>query len=117
REGRRGEGEVGGAEAVGGGEGEAETELARIGEPPWSAEKELAAQTLVDRYGGYFHRRPSFTWAALRAMAYGYAAPWEIPGFIRANNLSLEAMNRELLALDLNASLPRIAVPLFFFLA
>jgi len=104
------------AEARARGDADAQTELARIGEPPWSAQQELAAQTLVDRYGGYFHRRPSFTWAALRAMAYGYAAPWEIPGFIRANNLSLEAMNRELLALDLNASVPRIAVPVFFFL-
>src|SRR5262245_21916312 len=98
------------------GDADAEADLARIGEPPWSAEQELAAQTLIDRYGGYFHERPSFTWAALRGMAYGYAAPWEIPGFIRANNVSLEAMNRELLGLDLFAAVPSLTVPVSFLL-
>src|SRR5262249_20352879 len=55
------------AEARARGDADAQTELARIGEPPWSAEQELAAQTLVDRYGGYFPRRPSLLLAAPRA--------------------------------------------------
>lgn len=104
------------SEARARGDEDAQRELTRIGEPPYSARQELAIQQLVDAYGGYFHRRPSFTWAALRGMAYGYAAPWEIPSFIRANNLSLEAMSRELLALDLGRSVPRLNAPVFFFL-
>jgi pimeloyl-ACP methyl ester carboxylesterase len=90
--------------------------LAEIGEPPLDARRELALERLVDRFGGVFHRRPSFTWALLRGTVFGYAAPWEIPRFIRANEISLEAMNRELLALDLTRSVPRVDVPVFFFL-
>ena len=90
--------------------------LEQIGAPPWSAAQDLATSRLVDAYGGAFHQRPSFTWAVLRAMANGYAWPWEVPRFIRANDLSLEAMNGELLELDLGRSVPRVAVPVFFFL-
>src|SRR5262249_42777951 len=56
------------AESRARGDADARTELERIGAPPWSAQHELAAQQLVDRYGGYFHQRPSFAWAAVRGM-------------------------------------------------
>ena len=46
----------------------------------------------------------------------GLVTPWEIPRLIRANNLSLEAMNEELLGLDLARSVPSVDVPVFFFL-
>src|SRR4030095_1964920 len=40
----------------------------------------------------------------------------EIPRLIRANSVSLEAMNEELLGLDLARSAPSVDVPVFFFL-
>ena len=98
------------------GDAESLEKLGQIGEPPYSAAQDLAISRLVDGYGGAFHQRPSFSWAVLRATAYGYAWPWEIPRFIRANDVSLEAMNDELLGLDLGRSVPRVAVPVFFFL-
>lgn len=98
------------------GDAESLEKLQQIGEPPYSAAQDLAISRLVDAYGGAFRQRPSFTWAVLRATAYGYAWPWEISRFIRANNVSLEAMNDELRELDLGRSVPRVGVPVFFFL-
>lgn len=98
------------------GDAESLEKLEQIGDPPYSAAQDLAISRLVDLYGGAFHERPSFTWALLRASVYGYAWPWEIPRFIRANDASLEAMNDELRELDLGRSVPRVAVPVFFFL-
>jgi pimeloyl-ACP methyl ester carboxylesterase len=48
-------------------------------------------------------------------MLRGLVTPWEIPRFIRGNNVSLAAMNDELLALDLAQTVPRLDVPVFFF--
>ena len=47
-------------------------------------------------------------------MLRGLVTPWEIPRFIRGNNVSLAAMNDELLALDLSQTVPRLDVPVFF---
>ncbi len=90
--------------------------LREIGEPPWSAEQDLAVGRLVDRFGGLFHQRPSFFWTVLRGVGRGIVTPWEIPRFIRANEISLEAMNDELQELDLRRRVPRVEVPVFFFL-
>jgi pimeloyl-ACP methyl ester carboxylesterase len=46
----------------------------------------------------------------------GLVTPWEIPRFIRGNNVSLAAMNDELLGLRLPAAVPSLDVPVFFFL-
>lgn len=89
-------------------------ELREIGIPPFSAEEVLPMQSLVDRYGGYFHNRPSFLFATLKGILNGYVAPWHIPSFIRANELSLRAMHDELLALDLREEVPRVNVPVIF---
>ncbi|MFZ3180063.1 MAG: alpha/beta hydrolase [Methylocystis silviterrae] len=94
----------------------AQTELFAIGEPPYSASNVLRVQGLVDRFGGYFHARPSFLTAVLEGVVRGYVAPWEIGKFIRANNVSLEAMNDEILGLDLRQSVPSVDVPVVFML-
>lgn len=98
------------------GDHEALERLRAIGEPPLAAADELRLQALVDRYGGYFHRRPSFTWAVIAGIASGYIAPWDIPSYIRANEVSLAAMQDELNALDLGRQLTSIAVPVVFML-
>lgn len=92
------------------------TKLAEIGEPPYSSSNELRLQNLVDRYGGYFHIHPSFFLATLKGILHGYIAPWEIPRYIRANNISLEAMDAELAELDLRQSVPSVNIPVIFML-
>jgi len=44
----------------------------------------------------------------------GYVSPWEIPKFIRANTLSLQAMMAELATLDLRKSIRSVDVPVLF---
>ncbi len=90
--------------------------IAALGPPPFSAREELASQALVDRYGGYFHRQPNFTWAVARAVAGGLVGPLEIRRIIQGNDVSLEAMNAELARLDVTREVPALDVPLAFLL-
>lgn len=90
--------------------------IAALGPPPFSAREELASQALVDRYGGYFHRQPNFTWAVARAVAGGLVGPLEIRRIIQGNNVSLEAMNAELARLDVTREVHSLDVPLAFLL-
>lgn len=86
-------------------------DLVEIGSPPLAAEDVLRLQGLVDRFGGYFHHRPSFAAVLVKGALSGVAAPWEVPRFLRANDVSLRAMNGELAELDLRTSLPALRVP------
>ena len=90
--------------------------LREIGAPPLTARNELRLQAIVDRYGGLFNRRPSFVGAIISGTLRGYAAPWEIPTYIRANEVSLAAMQDELNALDLGRRLTALKVPVVFML-
>lgn len=90
--------------------------LTEIGRPPLSAARELQLQALVDRYGGLFHRRPSFAWAMIAGTLRGYAAPWHILAYIRANEISLAAMEKEINALDLARTVRSVKVPVVFML-
>lgn len=90
--------------------------LKEIGPPPLSSANELQLQTLVDRYGGLFHQRPSFTWAMIAGTLRGYVAPWQIPAYIRANRVSLAAMEREINALDLGKTVRSVKVPVVMML-
>ena len=49
-------------------------------------------------------------------MSEGLVTPWEVSCLIHANNVSLEAMNTELLSLDLSRSVSAVDVPVLFFL-
>jgi pimeloyl-ACP methyl ester carboxylesterase len=91
-------------------------ELKRIGPAPYTAGDVLTVQALVDRYGGVFHRKPSFLLASLKAVALGYVTPWGIPKYIEANNRSLNIMHGELSRLDLRDSVLEVGVPLIFML-
>lgn len=91
--------------------------LRQIGRPPHKTSAEvLAMETLAERYGGVFHRKPHKVWVLLNGVFRGLVAPWDIGRFIHANRVSLEAMNAELLDLDLVRSVPSVSVPVFFFL-
>ena len=52
----------------------------------------------------------------LGGMFRGLFWPWEIPGYINANNWSLRAMNHELNSLDLFRSVPEVRTPVVFLL-
>src|SRR5262249_3723570 len=89
----------------------------KIGPPPYKKVGQvLAMEKLVQRYGGVFHKEPWRTWIMVRGILCGLVSPWEIPRLIHANNVSLEAMNEELLGLDLARSAPSTDVPVLFFL-
>ena len=91
--------------------------LRKIGPPPYKKVGQLLAmERLVEGYGGVFHKEPRRTWIMARAIFSGLVMPWEIPRLIHANNVSLEAMNEELLGLDLARSIPSVDVPVLFFL-
>ena len=90
--------------------------LQEIGPPPLKDSRQvLAMERLVERYGGVFHQKPHRTWILVRAIFSGLVTPWEIPRLIHANNVSLEAMNTELLGLDLSRSVSAVDVPVLFF--
>src|SRR5262249_17116405 len=90
--------------------------LRKIGPPPYKkAGQVLAMERLDQRYGGVFHKEPRRTWIMVRAIFSGLVSPWEIPRLIHANKVSLEAMNEELLGLDLARSVPSAGVPVLFF--
>jgi proline iminopeptidase len=90
--------------------------LQEIGPPPLEESRQvLAMERLVQRYGGVFHKKPHRTWILVRAIFSGLVTPWEIPPLIHANNVSLEAMNTELLGLDLSRSVSAVDVPVLFF--
>jgi proline iminopeptidase len=91
--------------------------LRKIGSPPYKKVGQvLAMEKLVQSYGGVFHKEPRRTWVMVRVIFSGLVTPWEIPRLIHANNVSLEAMNEELLGLDLARSVPGTGVPVLFFL-
>jgi proline iminopeptidase len=95
----------------------AQERLRAIGAPPHrSAENVLAMEALADRYGGVYHSPPNRVGAMLGGVVRGLVTPWEIPRFIKGNNVSLAAMNDELLTLHLAERVPTLDVPVFFIL-
>jgi pimeloyl-ACP methyl ester carboxylesterase len=91
--------------------------LGTIGPPPYrSSTDALAVEALADKYGAVYHTRPNKTWVMLSGIVRGLVTPWEIPTLIRGNNVSLAAMNEELLGLHLGESVPALDVPVAFFL-
>jgi pimeloyl-ACP methyl ester carboxylesterase len=88
-----------------------------IGAPPYpSADAVLAAEAIADRYGAVYHARPNRMSVMVQGIFRGLVTPWEIPRFIRGNNVTLAAMNDELLGLHLPTAVPSLDVPVFFFL-
>jgi pimeloyl-ACP methyl ester carboxylesterase len=88
-----------------------------LGPPPYASAREaLELEHLCDRYGGVFHTRPNRFWTVVAGIFEGLVTPWELPRLFHANDVSLDAMHAELQTLDLTQSVPRLRVPVFFFL-
>lgn len=90
--------------------------IEQIGPPPFTAQGEIAIQRLVEKYGGYWRDSPNLLFLTLKAAVKGYMRPWELPRMIGGNNVSLQAMNDELLALDLPGRVPSVDTPVIFML-
>lgn len=117
REGQRAEHEFVAAEAQRRNDAEAVERIREVGPPPYQTATELLAiERLCERYGGVFHRAPNRAWVVIRAVLGGLVTPWEIPRFVRGNDVSLAAMHEELASLDLRRSVPEVDVPVFFLL-
>lgn len=105
------------AEAERRGDATARKKLAALGLPPYAdVDRMLALERLADGYGAVYHRPPARAWVVLGGIVRGLVTPWELPRFFRANEVSLAAMQPELLALDLRRTEPELAVPVVFFL-
>jgi len=88
-----------------------------IGLPPYaSAERQLAMEDLADRYGAVFHNRLCKACVVLKGLLTGLVTPRELFSIHRGIHASLKAMTPELLQLDLERAVPRVDVPVFFFL-
>lgn len=91
--------------------------LRKIGSPPHKTVAHMSSmEALADRYGGAFYKDPHKMRIVLRGIFAGVVTPWEIPRLIRGIHVSLDAMNEELLGLDLARSVTSVDVPVFFFL-
>lgn len=104
------------AEADRRGEVDELAKIKAIGPPPFTVAAELSVQRFVERYGGYWRGRPNAFLLLARAGLQGSAMPWELPGMIRGNDVSLHAMHEELLMLDLRNRVPAVDVPVIFML-
>ena len=65
---------------------------------------------------GNYRKQPSFTLLAVRLVLSGYVTPWEIGRLLKGNWVSLEAMNDEILQINLPKTVPTVRVPVAFFL-
>lgn len=103
-------------EATKRGDAKALATLAEIGPPPFSSERELRTQRLVEKYGGYWRDQPNLLLLMARGLAEGIVQPGEVERIFKGNSASLQAMNDELLKLDLTTQVQELDVPVAFFL-
>jgi pimeloyl-ACP methyl ester carboxylesterase len=88
--------------------------LEDIAAPPRSVDERLALGRWVERLGGVFHAPLStgkLIWSALQADEVGFA---DVVRFGRGNRFSLEALERETVALELPSRGSRFAMPVVF---
>lgn len=88
-----------------------------VGPPPYgSVDAALAIEHIADSYGFVYHTKPRKLSTMFLGILRGLVTPWEIPRLIRANNVSLAAMQQEIAALDLTTSVRSLDVPVYFLL-
>jgi pimeloyl-ACP methyl ester carboxylesterase len=93
------------------------TLLRAMGPPPYQTfDQQAAMEDLVDQYGAVFHTKPCKLCVMIRGLITGLVTPGEILAIHRGIHASLDAMTPELLTLDLERRVPRVDVPVFFFL-
>ncbi|HRB81912.1 MAG TPA: alpha/beta hydrolase [Nitrospira sp.] len=93
------------------------THLHNIGPPPYKTfDQQHKLYTLMNQYGGGFHKQPCKICVITKGMAIGLVTPWELISIHRGFHATVDAMTPELLRFDLEQAVPRVEVPVSFFL-
>jgi len=93
------------------------TRLRELGPPPNETfDEQVAMEDLADRYGAVYRRKLCRMCVIVRGMIAGLVTPWEFVSIHRGIHVSLRAMTPELLSLNLERAVPRVDVPVLFFL-
>lgn len=91
--------------------------LHNLGPPPYATfDQEHKLYALMDQYGGGFHRQPCKLCLIAKGMATGLLTPWELISIHESFHATMDTMMPELLRLDLEQTVPRVEVPVSFFL-
>ena len=88
--------------------------LRRIGPPPYDGKAVMTERTTMQRLDGQLS--PRTVWGMLRVLFSGESSLLDAPAFYRGFRFSLDAMWAETSALDLRKLVPRLDMPVFFFL-
>jgi pimeloyl-ACP methyl ester carboxylesterase len=93
------------------------TRLRTLGPPPYlTSDQQMAIESVIDKYGGTFHKQPCQFCVTLKAMLTGLVTPWELVSIHRGIHASVDTMTPELLTLDLEHEVTRVEVPVVFLL-
>jgi len=93
------------------------TRLRQVGPPPHETfDQQATMEDLADQYGAVFWKKLCRTCVIIRGMMVGLVTPWEFVPIHRGIHASLATMTPELLGLNLECAVPRVDVPVFFFL-
>ncbi len=88
--------------------------LRDIGPPPYDGKAVMTERTTMQRLDGQLS--PRAIWGILRVLFSGESSLLDAPAFYRGFRFSLDAMWAEVSALDLNKLVPKLDMPVFFFL-
>lgn len=91
--------------------------LHNLGPPPYATfDQQDKLYDLMAQYGGGVHTQLCKLCVIAKAMATGLVTPWELISIHRGIHASVDTMTSELLRLDLEQTVPRVEVPVSFFL-
>ncbi len=91
--------------------------LHNLGPPPYATfDRQDKLYDLMEQYGGSVHTQLCKLCVIVKAMATGLVTPWELISIHRGIQASVDTMMPELLRLDLEQAVPRVEVPVAFFL-
>jgi len=91
--------------------------LHNLGPPPYATfDQQDKLYALMNRYGGGFHKQPCKLCVIAKGMAMGLVTPWELISIHGSLHTTVDAMTPELLRFDLEQAVPRVEVPVAFFL-
>ena len=88
-----------------------------LGPPPYPTfDQQNKLYDLMEQFGGGFHTQPCKLCVIAKGMARGLVTPWELISVHKSFHTTLDAMMPELLRLDLEGTVPRVEIPVAFFL-
>lgn len=98
-------------------DGAIRTSLNKLGPPPYSSSKQqMTLDSVIEKYGGLFHKQLCQFCVIVKAIATGLVTPWEFISIHRGIHTSVDAMTPELLTRNLEVEVPQVNVPVLFLL-